>query len=349
MSWRTFLDSALPPITPFIMSELKPKLTYIGAAGFEPRAISFLEEAIKENMTVDNAIAIKYEPIADGNMEAEVDKRLSAIGAKYVWQVFDRFDPQTFSKSIFQPLENAGNNHILVDVSAMSKFLIMVLLNSMRFNSNQVTIVYTEAGIYHPTRDKFEQERQIRVVPDFLTTDVYKITSVSSLSSVAMQGHPVLMIVFPTFNHFDLAALYNEFSPKYLILLEGDPHDEKDKWRLDAIKYVNESVTSNLDYSQFEYKRLSTFEYTDTVRALEEIYRNYSYTHKILLAPTGSKLQTIASLMFRLMHPDVQIVYPASRSFSEDKYTKKCKKIWSIRFDNFANFASNLDSFRREI
>jgi len=48
------------------------------------------------------------------------------------------------------------------------------------------------------------------------------------------------MIAFPTFNHFELVALYNETSPKLMILLEGLPHEKKDFWRLQAIREINE-------------------------------------------------------------------------------------------------------------
>jgi len=182
-------------------------------------------------------------------------------------------------------------------------------------------------------------------VPDFLTTDVYKILAVTSLSSVSMQSHPILLVAFPTFNRTEIVALYNELSPKCMILFEGAPHKEQDKWRLKAIREINERITTNPDYA-IEQRVSSTFDYKANVEMLEEVYQEYSCTNKIVLSPTGSKLQTVAAFMFKQLRPDVQIVYPVTKSFIGE-YSEKCRALWSISFDSFSRFVTLLDSYRK--
>jgi hypothetical protein len=155
-----------------------------------------------------------------------------------------------------------------------------------------------------------------------------------------MQGYPILLLVFPTFNHFEIVALYNEISPQFMILLEGNPHEECDKWRLQAIREINRNFIDNPDYVS-KNRVLSTFDYISNVEALEEIYRTYSYHNKILLAPTGSKLQTIATFLFKQLHPDVQIVYPVTQGF-RGEYSEKVRALWSINVGGFSDFIYSL-------
>jgi len=109
-------------------------------------------------------------------------------------------------------------------------------------------------------------------------------------------------------------------------------------------------VTKNRDY-HIESKVLSTFDYFSTIQALEEVYQNYSCIRKTLLAPTGSKLQTVAAFIFRQMHPDVQIVYPVTKQFKlgEYEYSQGCREIWGIHFNGFLKFTSSLESYRKQL
>lgn len=346
MKGKTEPPLKLPPISHLEAESFSSPLTYIGAAGFEDRATSFLDWAISRNMTVDNAIAIEYRPYDETNKIQLFKERLSKVKAHATWVIFDRYDPQKFSKAILPTLEFLNSGRILVDVSAMSKFLIMIILQALRDRPNPLTIIYTEADVYHPTKEEFELKRkELGTVPDFLTTDVYKILAVTSLSSVSMQGHPILLLAFPTFNRTEIVALYNELSPKCMILFEGTPHEEQDKWRLEAIREINERITTNPDYT-IEQRVISTFDYRTNVEMLENVYQEYSCTNKIVLSPTGSKLQTVAAFMFKQLRPDVQIVYPVTRSFIGE-YSEKCRALWSISVDSFSEFVRLLDSHRR--
>lgn len=348
MSWKHELHSMFPPLSRFSVKSFSHPLTYLGAAGFDDRATSILDYVISQNTQLENAIAIEYKPFNRRNRISEFRERLAKVGAQTVWTTFDRYDPQEFSRAILPILESLGPSHILVDISAMSKFLVMVLLQAMRRRPNSLTIGYTEAEVYHPTKEEFELEKKkLGATPDFLTTGVYKILTVTSLSSVSMQGYPVLLLAFPTFNRTEIVALYNEISPKLMILLEGEPHEKQDKWRREAINEVNEEVTDNPDYL-WESKVLSTFDYTSNIEALEEIYRKYYYTHKILLSPTGSKLQTVASFMFKQLHPDIQIVYPVTKAFIGE-YSEKCRALWCIHLTKFSDFIALLDQYRRRM
>jgi len=149
-----------PPILHLEPQTLSFPLTYIGAAGFEDRAMSFLDWAISRNICIDNAIAIEYRPYQETNRVQLFKEKLNKVKAEARWIIFDRYDPQVFSKAILPILESLNSEHILVDVSAMSKFLVMIILQALRDRPNRLTIIYTEADVYHPTKDEFELKKR---------------------------------------------------------------------------------------------------------------------------------------------------------------------------------------------
>jgi hypothetical protein len=236
----------------------------------------------------------------------------------------------------------------------MSKLLIMVLLHGLRNLDVNLSLVYAEADIYHPTFEKFGLEKQryqseTESLPIFLTTAVYDIVTTSSLSTVAMQGYPLMMITFPTFNYNELSALVNEITHQHLILLEGRPHERHNDWRLEAIRWLNRRIIKHLNNGEIltEEKRIvSTFDYKETIKILEEIYQSYKYSRKIVVVPTGSKFQTFGMFLFKQMHPDIQVIYPVTKKFA-DMYTKGYKAIWEISFPSFSRFLSQLDGYRK--
>jgi hypothetical protein len=340
------LKSSLPKITSMNLKSLNKPIALIAAAGFEDRAVALLEKMYKDGLKVEYVIGIKYRPYNRKNKVAyfynQASKVLS-ISKRFKWMVYDRYNPAEFM-SEFNNLHSilTDMSTIIVDVSGMSKFLIAVLLQCLRDINTVVVISYAEASVYHPTLELFNKSKIVpaEVTPEFLTTDIFKIVTTTSLSSPSMQGYPSLMIAFPTFNNRELIALINEITPQYLILLYGKPHSMHDQWRLEAIKWLNNRIKEHILVS----KTVSTFDYGETIVGLEMLYQEYQYTHKILIAPTGSKLQTLGVFLFRQMHPDVQLVYPVTRQFATE-YTEGCKAVWSVVLPSIPNLIGQLNKF----
>jgi hypothetical protein len=359
MSALDELLNNMPNIEHLDVSLLPEPICYIGAAGFEDRVFGILNKTIRVEKKIDRVIGIEYRPYNKKNRIDEFKDTLNKLAVpetKILWSIYDRYVPDEFIEEIFRIVNFIpANYNIVVDISAMSKLLIVVLLHGLRELPNRVTIVYTEAEIYHPTPEaykatKMELYRETENPPVFLTTDIYNIVTTQSLSSVAMQGFPLLMVAFPTFNHRELIALINDITPQHLILLEGKPHEGHNYWRRDAIKDLNRKIMKSVylknDFPPEERRIISTFDYKETIRLLEEIYDHYKYNRKIIVVPTGSKLQSVGIFLFKQMHPDIQIIYPVTKGFA-DGYTEGSRAYWQAVFDGFTNWNSVLDDYRR--
>jgi len=350
--------AVLPQIEPVDFSKLSGRLVYIGAVGFEDRALAVLNESLQLKKRFDKVIAIEYRPLDNRNKKKEFQRKIDKFNISNItvkWVIYDRYKPEEFLKSLDIIKKTiVSTSNLIVDISAMSKLLIMVLLQGLRDLDVNLSVVYVEADVYHPMFENFEAEKEkyqkeTEALPIFLTTDVYDIVTTTSLSTIAMQGYPVMMIAFPTFNHRELTALVNEIIPQHLILLEGRPHERHNDWRPKAIRWLNRRIIEHLAKGEIlteEYRVVSTFDYKETIKILEKIYQLYKYAKKIVVVPTGSKFQTFGVFLFKQMHPDIQIIYPVTKKFA-DMYTEAYKAIWEISFPSFSKFVLQLDGYRK--
>lgn len=348
MRMQTTLESLLPRITQVHLENIDEPAAYIGAAGFEDRALSVLDKAAHMSKSFKYVIGVQYKPFDERNRVQEFTAKAKNLGVPekgVKWVTYDRYTPQEFL-SISGEVQTIADevSSLVIDISAMSKFLIVTLLQSLRNVKCSVEITYAEADVYYPTKDMFEWHKQLppEKAPELLTTDIYKIVTTTSLSSSSMQGYPLLMIAFPTFNYRELLALLNEMTPQHLLLLEGKPHENHNTWRLDAIRWVNRKSEDNV----LDKKIVSTFDYSETIETLEEIYQRFHHTHKLIVSPTGSKLQAFGVFLFRQMHPDTQLVYPVTRRFASE-YTSGCRDIWQVSIHCLPDLMRQLDTYRK--
>jgi hypothetical protein len=71
-----------------------------------------------------------------------------------------------------------------------------------------------------------------------------------------------------------------------------------------------------------ERYKTSTLDYRETLTCLLKLYSMHAVHERLLISPTGSKMQTVSVGIFRALVKDVQIVYPTPKSFQRpDAYT----------------------------
>lgn len=312
--------------------------------GFEERSLAFLTKAHSENLDIGTTYAIRYLPHNERNRENDFLELARAVSESVVVLTYNRYLPEQFSREISEVCGKISEKSIVVDVSGLSKLGIIVLLDGLTRFSGHLKVFYAEARTYHPTRDKYESMNWSRSAPyfsGFLTTNVYDIVGTASLSSVDMPASPLALAAFPTFNRLELSALLNEINPQKLILLEGMPPDPNNGWRLKAIDEINSAVKAYAEKTRV----VSTLRYSETLDVLEEFYGEIRYSHRLVVAPTGSKMQSVAVFISKLIHPDIQIIYPVVESFDVD-YSLGWSKNWEIDFGSFSSFVGTMDSLR---
>lgn len=310
-------------------------------AGFEDRALGVLDRINSSGCSGFKAIIINYKPFLNENKIQEIHKLCGELNAEIIDFTYNRDDPADAGEELVDVInEHNIKGQIFLDVSAMSRLFIVQILvaigKSERGFSN-VRVLYSEAVKYPPTKKEVEveikkHENDTIYRTMFLSSGVSDVTIVPELSSIAMQGQPVRLIAFPSFNPDQLSSLRGEMQPSYFSFIHGIPPLPENSWRLEAIKSLNH-IGKILNR---EDKETSTLYYQETLDCLLEIYNSYSDIERIIIAPTGSKMQTVAVGIFRTFMNDVQVVYPTPRRFpSPHKYTRGTKDIYSLLLNAF--------------
>ena len=62
----------------------------------------------------------------------------------------------------------------------------------------------------------------------------------------------------------------------------------------------------------------STLDYRESVSILLDLYWKLSATHRVVLAPSGSKMQAAGCYLAKALHPDIHIEYPSPEGFAPD-------------------------------
>ena len=336
------IRSLLPAIGPAGQSCLKNGDVLISAPGFEKRAL-----AVCSTLKVSeesNVILLDYRPKNPENRMDGVRDALERAGlakAKHRLLTYDRFDPNNFEQQLKEEVAHLCRGRVLLDISTMSKLAIVLVLKTLSEQNVPVSILYAEPEVYGPSEREFNTAREQGEIhrPSLqIFTGVHGVIRVESLASVAMQGQPTAVLVFTSFNDTLTQSLVNAVCPARLLLINGRPPVHS--WREDATAWIHDHVRKEwaddnplrADGSGLPARTVSTLDYRETVTLLIEIYWQLSSSHRILLAPGGSKLQAVACYLVKALHPDIHMEYPSPEGFLK-VYSEGTGSLWRLDLD----------------
>jgi hypothetical protein len=345
----SWMNPLMPPIEPCGSLQLEYKDTVIHAPGFEDRTMAIAR--CVGSSTAAHAILLDYLPFNPDNRLRAVRDALCGRGIEVSVDdilLYNRFAPGDFEERLRRRLRHLGARRVFIDISSMSKLAIMLVLNVCRSLALHVTILYTEAEEYGPSESEFQNARAKNEIhrPSLqVFTGVHGVVRVDSLASVAMQGQPTAAIVFMSFNDALTQVLLNTVYPSRLFLINGSPPSHR--WRESAIAWIHDQVRreweeDNPTKSNSEGtvalpgRSLSTLEYRDSVSMLIELYWLLSDRYRILLAPAGSKMQTVGCSLAKALHPDIHIEYPSPEGFTKE-YSSGVGAQWMISFGELSD------------
>ncbi len=318
---------------------LKTSDCVIVCAGFEERAVAFLREVTGSSVGF-KVVVIEYLPFYADNRLPEILLLCEKSQVGVCRLFYDRKNPAGFGDMLREAV-GLEANRVFVDVSGMSRLLVVQALVALCDSAEgwkRCLVAYSEAQSYPPTQT--EVEKAIRNCDNdpmfaalFLSSGVFDVTIVPELSPASLGANQSRLVAFPSFNSDQLPALRAELQPSRFAFIHGVPPSPLNRWRTDAIARLNQlddiDGTGNF--------KTSTFDYRETLDCLLEIYSLYSVRDRLLVSPTGSKMQTVAVGLFRALLNDIQIVYPTPREFRSPKeYTTGVGQLHVLPLSMFA-------------
>jgi hypothetical protein len=320
----------------------------IVSAGFEDRTLAWRDLIAVSRP--GRCVVLTYLPYDSRNREAEVAAAVKAAGFDLRIVEFDRYRPESFDMSLRAAI--AGARSAVVDASTMSKLALLLCLAVCDDLDVDLDVLYTEAQEYGPSKAELDAAVAAGDVhrPSVqVYTGVHGVMRVPRLSSVAMQGQPTAAVAFMSFNEYLTQALVDAVYPSRLFLINGRP--PRLTWREQATFTIHEQLVRewplednplHTDDGTVTYQRAtSTLWYAETVSLLFDLYWQIATDYRVLLAPTGSKMQTLGCYIARAAHPDIHIEYPTPKSFF-DFYSTGIAESWRVRFGRFGSFVKRV-------
>lgn len=330
----------------------------IHAPGFEDRTMALAESLTSS--AEGRSILLDYRPFYPKNRLADVRRELEERGypcANDDLLSYDRFEPADFRQRLRERLVLKSGGTVLVDISTMSKLAILLVLDVCRELDLDVTVYYAEAEQYGPSEQEYIKAKRSNAVhqPSLqVYTGVHGVVRVESLASVAMQGEPTAAIVFMSFNDALTQVLLNTAYPNRLFLINGRPPTKK--WREEATAWIHDQVRKEWSDDNplgpeslgipLPARQTSTLDYRETVATLLSLYWALSTTHRIVLAPTGSKMQALGVYLAKALHPDIHIEYPSPKGFF-DEYSHGVANRWLLTLGHIPNLLNSVATKER--
>ncbi len=310
---------------------LGSKDCFVAGIGFEDRALAGLHLACEVSNQF-GVVGLHYLPEVEENREAEFSEVCRANRLEVENFTYDRENPSGIGLTVGE--HTSRFERVYLDISGMSRLLIVQLLAELIRRRNTVCLIYTEAEVYPPLEHEFDGSHQDGAAsPSYLSSGIFEIVSSPELSSVSMLGSAIRLISFPSFDPSQLSNLVQEVQPTHNDVINGVPPYEELAWRTSAIQKLNSSTVNGLKRARCH--NVSTFDYRETLGLLLGIYDKYAAFDRLVVAPTGSKMQAVAVGIMRGVLEDVQIVYPTPLQFLEpSRYTEGVKKICRVRLDS---------------
>ena len=305
----------------------------VAIAGFEPRCCAAPSRLAELGWQAESSLMIRYgqEDMRDAN-DRYVERlsrilREAAPGRKPVelWHD-DHCLEADFGEKLVDALTADGldltspASHVVLDITGGSSRLLLEGLHALLKTPASLTLIYSEAAWYWPRFEdylQYTEESRGRSIPapEFLTVGVDKVEVLKSIPGHDADARPTFLVAFPSFSATRIGAVIEELSPSRVQWLFCIPHLVKNHWRIDAQLEYHRALVED----QHRRCYVSTFDYRESLAALECLYRKRRNDYNMLVCSLGSKLQKVGQVLFHLLRPEVGAVVSIPRTWDTDR------------------------------
>lgn len=324
----------------------RPCNVFICALGFEDRCTSASSLLRDLGFRTDYSFWLEYETNKSHNdrNRASLEENLRAISSRVLTQL--PVDEANFASAFRERLKSLTKKDrplsVTVDISVCANRVVFNVVRGLLSLDVEMRVLYSEAYVYHPTEEEATEWREADTSLEKGVRDVF-------VSPEQPGDHkdplPSSIIVIPSFRadrskaaiaRTDESLLLDSRGQVFWLL--GQPRLEKDRWRLQHMK----DTVGLIDEDVHQYV-VSTFDYKDCLMTLQRVYGKEWGGRNVDLAPVGSKMQALGSVLFCYMHPDVRVLLTAPVEYN-DLYSEGTRDIWCVDFESTRELRRVLDS-----
>ena len=345
----------LPEIRPFhpaCESSYGPDQLFLCALGFEPRCLTVPKLLAENGYRSERVVLFEYDTNVDENERnrQELTKYLSIISDDVRSLALGT---PTFSHDLRLILDSLPEEtttaipRITFDVSAAANRIVVTSMAMLCEAGGALTVLYSEAATYHPTRRQYETQPHAWRDEALLGLErgVSDVRPSREHPGQHFDSLPDAIALFPTFKPERSKAVIDFVDPSLIgtrgeaiVWLVGVPHLPENRWRVDALREINDLKDDDVQYE------VSALRYQDTLSTLEELYTKLSGRYKLTLSPIGSKMQALGSSLFAFIHPDTRIVFAIPKEYNASQFSIGCRETWMMDFGSLSDLRTLLTS-----
>lgn len=314
------------------------------AGGFESRTLAWLK-GLDDKIIFSKAIICKYAPERESRYLDVLELVKKHTQTVPISLNYNRFEPTAFETEMRRNFLDVDQyEDIYIDITVMSKLLIMIIMNELRKYKKNLHVIYSEPVRWGPSQQQYKEamgRRKNGSVICLSSIGVGDIVRTPALSSVVMQKNPVVLVAGLSFNEQIVNILVNDINPEKLFLINQGC--QRDIWRENAIEEIHRNILDEYGYQKDVVSKFLLIEYDKVFEFLVKIYKKFWLANRIILSPTGYKMHAISFALMKILCPDIHIEYPTPESYLFEGYScDEIKAIYELDFRNFEKCLSEL-------
>jgi hypothetical protein len=303
------------------------KITLIVCAGFEERALKATERLSELRASIENYVVVKFGGPENGHNELALAKFQSVLRPKGGY-IECKFENRSALSDLLKSLDPA-NDLVVFDITGCSRSVMLVLLSEIYDLNLELDILYTEAKDYYPTFADYEELSDDEHQLAFIRLNMFEeskvlhsshcyVESFESFPGRMLPNYPFFLITFLPFKRGRLSAILQSLESQKRIFIRGQPIRDDLKWRGEAVDIPNADLIEEGTVVDLE-----TLDWRKTFAFLEEQYHanENRFRYNFIVAPLGSKMQTIACGLFAKLHSDVRLITSTPKHHYPNSYS----------------------------
>jgi hypothetical protein len=325
---------------------------FVGAMGFEERTFGAAAALVKQHVKVSRVFMLEFDLYYKATEPRRKPYR-DLIAKLTDGQPFEPINAPVGSpdlifpermKEVLAAVSGASNPKILFDCTSCPSVVLSKCLRVLLEFPCELTILYSEAGEYYPTRREWEggttQRDGGRVEGPF--SGVRYVEKPPLLQSDDSGERPISLVLFPSFNTERTSGVLTDQEPVKRVWLFGEPHNlSNDGYRIE----MAQSFAAPLVVEEDQWSVISTFDYRKTMDALAGIYVRDRPNYRFAVMPHGSKMQTLGVGLFAAAH-QVPMVFAVAKNYDPQRYSRGCAQTWAIRLGSTTALVERLKRAR---
>ena len=346
----------LPPIV-----EFDPSRSYdlvIATVGFEDRTASIVEALAGAGSLAESRLLLVDYPTNPAENAANQERFTSSAAEERTARI--GYCRHSFVSALAGELERLSpGSQVLLDMSTCSSYILYPTLRALFDCEIALTVSYTEADVYYPTYDEWSKIAQQADREGSLLVEAFETASFQSVgvagvypgnlfSEMNPGNRPSVLIAVPNFSCLRMSAILgqdwelNKTPREEVVWIIGDPPAEENRWRRTAVERTNTLEQMSREHRHY----VSTLEYKDMIKLLEDIWQDRRYSHNLTIGSLGSKMQHLGTFIFLAMHQDVGIWLSEPEEFKADRFSEGSGSQWQVEFGSVVGFLERMQSYR---